>query len=157
MILGVPRRDLGQVFAEALRDGGNIKRAMVVCGMEGLDEISCTGGTWVWEVKPGEPIEERSIHPSEFGLPVYPLEIVKGGSPKDNAKILEELLTTPGPVSPKLAPILDFVLLNASALLVVGGVASNYKEGVELARKSCTSGRAWDSLVKFRDADRSLN
>jgi anthranilate phosphoribosyltransferase len=129
---------------------------MVVCGMEGLDEISCAGGTWVWEVRPGEPIVEKSIHPSDFGISAHPLDVVKGGSPKDNAVILKQLLNSGGEHSKELDPILDFVLLNTSALLVVGGVAKDYKEGVQLARNSVTSGRAWTALTKFCNADRAL-
>jgi len=155
MILGVPKREMGQVFAEALRDGGAIRRAMVVCGMEGLDEISCAGGTWVWEIAPDKPIEESSIHPSDFGLPSYPLEIVKGGSAHHNATLLERLLKSEGNIPEELGPILDFVLLNASALLVVGGLAKDYKEGVQLAKEAVRKGKAWTALTKFRKADQA--
>jgi anthranilate phosphoribosyltransferase len=152
MILGVPQRELGIVFASALREAG--VKGWVVCGHEGLDEISCAGGTWVWEVPSSQDDEivERSIHPADFDLPTHHLSIVKGGSPTENANILEELLATPlDRVNPSYLPILDFVLMNAAALLVVSGVAKNPKHGVELARESVTTGKAWDAVLRYRE------
>ena len=63
----------------------------------------------------------------------------------------QALLTSGPDISDKLKPVLDFVLLNASALLVVAGVAPNYKDGVSLALKSITSGKAWDALQTFKE------
>jgi anthranilate phosphoribosyltransferase len=153
MILGVPHRSLGQIFAEALRESGNITQGMVVCGAEGLDEISCAGSTWVWKIEPGKPIQESSIHPSDFGLPTYTLDVVKGGSPQRNAVILEQMLKSQGDIPSELEPILDFILVNASALLVVGGTAKDYKDGVRLAKEAVHSGAAWTALTKFREVD----
>ena len=52
----------------------------------------------------------------------------------------------------ELGPVMDFVLMNASALLVVAGLAADYREGVRLARESIESGKAWEAFEKFRDA-----
>jgi hypothetical protein len=52
--------------------------------------------------------------------------------------------------------ILDFVLLNASALLVVAGLAPDYPSGVRMARESIESGRAWAALEEFRERDRAM-
>ena len=152
MVVGVPARELGSVFARALQEGG-VQRAIVVCGHEGLDEISCAGGTWVWDVRPEIPIVESTIHPEDFGLPTHSLASVKGGSAADNALILQKMLTSGEKIPQKFSPILDFILLNASAVLVVAGLASDFREGVRLARESVTSGRAWDALLKFREVD----
>lgn len=155
MVVGVADKGLGETFARSLRDGG-VNTALVVCGAEGLDEISCAGNTWAWELRGGEIIE-HTLHPDQFGLPVHPLTEVAGGTPEENAEAFTTLLTSGGKVPDALMPVLHFVLLNASALLVVAGLASNYKEGVELALRSITSGKAWDALLTFkREGQRAI-
>ncbi|QRV77265.1 anthranilate phosphoribosyltransferase [Ceratobasidium sp. AG-Ba] len=176
MILGVYTRELGPVFAEALR-GMGVQKALVVCGMENLDEISIAGGTWAWSLDNGD-ITTTSLHPSHFELKTHPLSTVAGGSPEENAQILIDMLD---PSSPAFVPptssvpppitttsnitstgskmnrqaILDFVLLNASALLVVAGLAADYPTGVQMARESIASGRAWAALQEFKERDQA--
>lgn len=150
MVVGVAERELGNIFAQSLRDGG-VENAYVVCGAEGLDEISCAGDTHAWELKAGV-ITVKTIHPSDFGLPTHSLSEVAGGTPEENALTLESLLNSGHSISTKLEPVLDFVLLNASAVLVVAGLASDFKTGVELAKKSIYSGKAWEALQIFRRA-----
>lgn len=189
-IVGVARRDLGLVFAEALRING-AKKAMVVCGEEDLDEISCAGKTFCWRLleRPnaayessealdaidgvsddeGTPptvvhIEHFEISPSDFGLSTHPLSEASGGKlPRENAEILRALLQNEMHVGD---PILDFVLLNTAALLVITGVCDDnddeagddgvvitetgpgggrWKEGVRRARLAIESGQAWES------------
>ncbi|KAI5121346.1 hypothetical protein M0805_000654 [Coniferiporia weirii] len=148
LVLGVAEKDLGETFARSLRDSG-VERALVVCGAEGLDEISCAGETHAWELKDGE-IAEHTLHPSQFGLRVHSLAHVAGGTPEENSVTFKTLLTSGAQIPEALEPVLEFVLLNAAALLVVAGVASDYKDGVRLARESVTSGKAWDALQKFK-------
>ncbi|EPQ54891.1 anthranilate phosphoribosyltransferase [Gloeophyllum trabeum ATCC 11539] len=150
MVLGVAEKELGATFAKSLRDGG-VQRAMVVCGAEGLDEISCAGETFVWELKEGQ-ISEKTIHPRDFGLQAHPLTQVAGGTPEENSDTFKLLLTSGENVPKELGPVLDFVLLNAAALLVVAGLAQDFKQGVELARESVYSGSAWKALLLFREA-----
>ncbi|KAG9098608.1 anthranilate phosphoribosyltransferase [Ceratobasidium sp. 370] len=178
MILGVYARELGPVFAEALR-GMGVQRALVVCGMESLDEISIAGGTWAWSLENGD-ITTTTLHPSHFELQTHPLSTVAGASPEANAQILTDMLD---PSSPSFVPptssapppiittsnshsgtsgslvnhraILDFVLLNASALLVVAGLAPDYPSGVRMARESIASGRAWAALQEFKERDQA--
>jgi anthranilate phosphoribosyltransferase len=150
MVLGVADRELGPTFAQSLRDGG-VERALVVCGAEGLDEISCAGDTYAWQLKDGE-ITEIKLHPDLFGLSVHSLSSVAGGTPTENAGTFRALLNSGNDIPESLMPVLHFVLLNASALLVVAGLASDFKEGVALAMNSITSGCAWNALVAFRTA-----
>ncbi|KAG1864895.1 glycosyl transferase [Suillus subluteus] len=152
MVLGVADRELGSTFAQSLRDGG-VERALVVCGAEGLDEISCAGDTHAWQLEDGK-ITEIKLHPDLFGLCIHPLSSVAGGTPTENAGTFRALLNSGNDIPESLIPVLHFVLLNASALLVVAGLASDFKEGVALATNSITSGRAWDALVAFRTASR---
>jgi anthranilate phosphoribosyltransferase len=154
MVLGVAEKELGGPFIRSLANGG-VERALVVCGAEGLDELSCAGPTHVWELKNGE-VSEHMLHPTEdFGLPCHPLSAVAGGNPAENATTFRALLTSGANIPDRLRPVLDFVLINASALLVVAGVASDYKDGVRIAQESIHTGKAWSALEQFRDAGKT--
>lgn len=137
-LLGVASQSLGPVFAQVLKMGG-IKKAMVVCGAEDLDEISCAGKTNCWMISGGDgksendngdedggdtssnaTIEAFSLEPADFGLSTHPLSEVGGGKlPDENAEILMSILANQRPHDD---PITEFVLLNVAALLVVSGV-----------------------------------
>ncbi|KAJ7760474.1 glycosyl transferase family, a/b domain-containing protein [Mycena metata] len=150
MVLGIAEPEIGQTFAQSLREGG-VERALVVCGYEKLDEISCAGPTYAWELLNGE-ITERTLRPELFGLQAHPLSAVRGGSPEENADTFKKLLTSGKDVPESLKPVLDFVSMNASALLVVAGLAEDYAHGARLAVESITSGKAWAALETFREA-----
>ncbi|KAJ7155497.1 glycosyl transferase family, a/b domain-containing protein [Mycena crocata] len=150
MVLGIAEREIGHTFARSLREGG-VQRALVVCGYEKLDEISCAGPTYAWELLNGE-ITEKTLKPELFGLQTHPLTTVAGGSPADNAETFKKLLNSGKDIPDSLKPVLDFVLMNASALLVVAGLAEDYAHGTKLALESITSGKAWDALQTFREA-----
>ncbi|KAI7180750.1 hypothetical protein KC324_g9016, partial [Hortaea werneckii] len=110
------------------------KKALVVCGDENLDELSCAGLTHCWwiheldrtfkdddgEEKKQIDINELTLHPSDFGLPTHPLEDVHGGkSPAENAELLMKILRNEVPSD---HPVLHFVLLNTAALITVSGI-----------------------------------
>jgi anthranilate phosphoribosyltransferase len=149
MVLGIAEPQIGHTFALSLREGG-VKRALVVCGYEKLDEISCAGPTYAWELLNGE-ITEKTLRPEVFGLDAHPLSTVAGGSPQENADTFRKLLTSGKEIPQSLKPVLDFVLMNASALLVVAGLADDYSHGTKLALESITSGKAWAALESFRE------
>lgn len=128
-LVGVARKDIGHTFAEALRLSGS-RKAMVVCGDEELDEISCAGKTHCWRLvdrsthKNGNPddvdIENFTLSPADFGLPAHALaDVSPGQEPHQNAEILMKLLRNE---LPRDDPILHFVLMNTSALFVVSGI-----------------------------------
>ena len=167
-MLGVAYQELGPVFAEALMKK-NISKAMVVCGAEDLDEISCAGKTNCWWVKEvpnprydnspedssddEEPrmlpkLETFSIEPSDFGLPAHPLSEVGGGKlPKDNAQVLMSILRNEMPHD---HPILHFVLMNIAALLVVSGICDSDKNdlGAVIQERGPAGGR-WKEGVRL--------
>lgn len=149
MVLGVAEPILGPPFVAALRAAG-MKRAYVVCGAEFLDEISCAGDTHLWELLNDGSVRERTLCPADFGLPAHPLDDVKGASPAENAAMFKALLASGDDIPSHLTPILDFVLMNAAALLVVAGRVDGLKEGVRLAREAITSGKAWHALEVFQ-------
>ncbi|KAL0563611.1 anthranilate phosphoribosyltransferase [Marasmius crinis-equi] len=150
IVLGVAEPELGLTFAKSLKEAG-MKRALVVCGKERMDEISCAGPTSAWELKDGT-ITECELCPALFGLPCHPLSKVAGGSPQENAETFRRIVTSGEVEVEELKPVLDFVLMNASALLVVAGRAGDYVEGVRLARESVRSGKAWSALEAFKEA-----
>ena len=198
-IVGVAYQELGPVFAEALQLSGT-KKALVVCGAEDLDEISCAGPTNCWMLKevpnpkyrgpttehdeeyttsddeaPPRTIsqlEKFQLSPADFGLPTHPLsEVYSGKMPKENAAKLMSILRNE--LKPD-DPILDFVLLNTAALLVISGVCEGdecktgkvvkergaggqrWKEGVRKARWCIESGQALLQLEKFVEATNSF-
>jgi anthranilate phosphoribosyltransferase len=144
-VVGVSSEELGETFAESLRLMG-VKRAMVVCGFEGLDEISPQGKTHVWRLDGNSVLEYFTVEPADFGLPSHPTADVKSGTPPENAALLLKLLD--GEL-PENDPILDFVLLNAAALLVCAEKAKDWTDGVRLARESIKSGNARKALDGF--------
>nr|POF23655.1 anthranilate phosphoribosyltransferase [Quercus suber] len=179
-ILGVARQTIGLNFAEALRLSG-ARKALVVCGDENLDEVSCAGPSHCWHVhEVGDAkdvqITKFMVAPADFGLPCHPLTDVHGGkSPMENARILMQILRNELPADD---PVLHFVLINTAALLAVSGVCDGdestlgagddgqvikergpgglrWKEGLRRARWSVTSGaalRQWDAYVEATNA-----
>jgi anthranilate phosphoribosyltransferase len=136
MLAGVFSLSLGPLYAEVFRSLG-MKRALVVHGMEGLDELSIAGPSKVWELKDGE-IKEYDVSPeATFGIQAHSLEDVRGGKPDENAKELKELLQGRGRTA-----VRDMIVMNAGAALYVCGKADGFKKGVEMARAAITSGKA---------------
>ncbi|KAJ5823324.1 Glycosyl transferase family 3 [Penicillium robsamsonii] len=143
-VVGVAYQSLGPVFAEAFRQSG-AKKAMIVCGAEDMDEISCAGKTNCWRLseypnpayKASDDNADDSsedddnprtlvkldtfqLQPSDFGLSSHPLSEVGGGKmPKQNAEKLMSILRNE---LPRDDPILEFVLMNVAGLLVTSGI-----------------------------------
>jgi anthranilate phosphoribosyltransferase len=146
-ILGVFRRDLTAVMAEVLGKLG-CRRAMVVYGEDGMDEITTTGKSHVAEWVDGE-VREYTVHPEDFGIPVSTLDELRGGDAKENARIILELFDG------KEGSKRDIVLLNAGAALHAAGAAESIREGIGLARQAIDNGRARDKLqVLIRQSNR---
>ncbi len=133
-IIGVFRKDLVEKVANVLVHL-NVKRAMVVHGADGLDEITLTGSTWVSEVQDGW-IRSYRIDPEEFGLKCCKPEELKGGDLKKNADILLDILNgQPGAKR-------DIAVLNGAAAIYISGLAKTLKAAVTLAEQSIDSGAA---------------
>ena len=78
-------------------------------------------------------------------MPNHPISAVAGGNPQENADLLIQILS-----NQYNGPILDFILLNSSAALVIAGLAKDFKDGVRLARESILSGKAKKVLDEFK-------
>ena len=140
-VLGVYSADLTEPMAKVLRDLG-ARRAMVVYGMDTLDEITITGKTRITELKDGR-IRTYYVSPEKFGICKAPLDAIKGGNAAENAFIVSSILK--GERGPKR----NVVLLNAGAALVVGNKAKDFKSGIKMAEESIDSGKALDKLKKL--------
>jgi anthranilate phosphoribosyltransferase len=146
-VVGVYSSDLVEKVAEALRLLG-LRRALVVHGMDGLDEITITGITKVAEVRDGT-VRKYEVMPELFGMKRAPMESLAGGDAVANAAIIRAILA--GEKSPKR----DVVLLNAAAALVAAGRADSIMDGLPAAADSIDSGAAQvklNRLVEFTTA-----
>lgn len=139
-LLGVFDAGLTETLAGVLKDLG-VKRALVVHGMDGLDEISTIGGTRISELR-NQGIETYTVSPEEFGLKKTKPEEISGRGPKYNAELAVRILRGEGGGARQ-----DIVELNAGAAIYVGGKAGTIKEGIEAAREAIQSGRAYDKLL----------
>ncbi|KAH7928780.1 nucleoside phosphorylase/phosphoribosyltransferase catalytic domain-containing protein [Leucogyrophana mollusca] len=106
------------------------------------------GDTWVRELR-DDGAATVTLHPEHLGLDVHPLSSVAGGTPKAEAF---KALPSGFDIPVHLTPVLHFVLMNTSALLLVVGLAMDYKDGVRLAMESIALGKAWKALETVRDA-----
>lgn len=143
-VLGVYSKDLTEVIASVLKNLGT-KRAFVVHGLDSLDEITIADKTKITELK-DKKIKTFYIKPQDFKMKKASLKDIRGGSPKENAEIIKEILAG------KKGPRQDVVLLNSAAALVAGGFASDFKKGIKLANESIESGRGvvkLDKLIEF--------
>jgi anthranilate phosphoribosyltransferase len=138
-VVGVYSADLVEKLAEALSMLG-VRRAMVVHGSDGLDEITITAPTRIAEVRDGN-VRSYEVTPEEFGMRRARLEDIAGGDAVENARIIREILR--GERSPRR----DVVLLNAAAALVAAAKADHLAEAVSLATQAIDSGAAAGKLA----------
>jgi len=140
--LGIFSKKLTNPIAQVLGRLGS-ERAIVVHGEDGLDEITITGPTFVSELKDGI-ITDYTIYPEEFGIKRATANDIVGGSAKDNANIIMEILK--GTKGPKR----DIVVINTAAALYVGKKCATIKAGVILAEELIDSGTAHRKLQELR-------
>ena len=140
-VLGVYNDRLVEMLAYVLRNLGT-KRAWVVHGEDGMDEITITGPTAVADLN-DQQIKLFTITPEQFGLKSAGLSDIKGGDAKQNADIIEAIFE--GAKGPRR----NIVLLNAAAGLVVGGKAGDMKTGIALAADAIDSGKAREKLEQL--------
>jgi anthranilate phosphoribosyltransferase len=143
-LIGIYSADLTETLAEVLR-AMESEQAFVVHGADGLDELSTTGKNKVSELRDGS-IKTYQIDPAELGLGKSKLTDLLGGTLEENAEITRSILAG------KQGPKRDVVLLNAAAVLVVGGKANDLAEAVPMAAEAIDSGKSLrkiDELVKM--------
>lgn len=137
-VLGVYDRQWVAPMAQALKALGT-RRAWVVHGLAGIDEISISGPTEVCEVTPGS-MRVFQLSPSDAGLPTHPISTIEGGSPDENVAAIRDLLDG------REGPFRDIVLLNSAAGLLVSGLVPDLPAGVQRASQAIDSGAARETL-----------
>jgi len=148
-VVGVADRERAPLMAEALARLGT-EHALVVHGEVGMDEISPTGATAVWEVRGGAVTSWR-LDPARYGLAIADVAALRGGKPGVNAERVEGLLRNGAGDSAGAAA----VLLNAAAAIYVAGLARTYDDGLARAREALGSGSARRALERLRAASTS--
>ncbi len=137
-VLGVFDAKWVQPLAEVLAELGCL-HALVVHGADGLDEITLTGESHIAELKKGK-VKSYKLDPDELGLEICFSEDLKGGTPEENAAIIEGILNG------EKGPRRDIVLLNSAAAIYVAGKAKSIELGVQCAVESIDSGKARGKL-----------
>ena len=147
-VIGVAEASMASKMAQVLGRLGS-RRAFVVHGNDGLDEISIAGSTRIWELEDGEVIGYE-IEPEDAGVSTASLSEIQASDPEESARILRAVLEG------ESGAARDIVVLNASAALLAGGLVDSLKEGVQAAAASVDSGKALQSLEAFTKLSQSL-
>jgi anthranilate phosphoribosyltransferase len=150
--VGVADAHMAPVVAEVLAARGS--RALVYRGDDGLDELSVTGGTTIWQVADGDVVGER-LHPDELALPVSDIAALRGGDPDANADIVRQFLAGAH------GAVRDAVLLNAAGALSLADdpstpLASRLGRALDTAAELVDSGAASALLGRWVTASVAL-
>ena len=119
-----------------------LNRAMIVHGNDGLDEITTTTTTSICELNNGD-LKLYEITPEDFGMNKASLEDIKGGTPKENAETIIQILK--GAQGPKR----DIVVLNSAAALYCAEIVDSVKEGITMAKELIDSNKAYEKYLEL--------
>ncbi len=148
-VIGVPSEELGNKIAAVLHRLGT-KHSLVVHGRNGMDEISISGESLVWEVDEHGVSPPYEVSPTEFGFTAVSLDEISGGTPEENGEMLRHLLLG------EKGPRRDVVVMNAAAALVAGNQAPDLKEGARIAEEAIDNGQALEKLDRLVRLSQSL-
>lgn len=141
-LMGVCSPELTEILGRVLMRLG-VKRALVVHGAGGLDEISTVGPTRITEVK-NKMVETYEVDPAVYGMARAKIEDLRGGKPEENAALMLRVLGgEPGPVE-------DIVVLNAAAALYTAGKTESIEAGIKTAVEAIYSGEAMNKLEQLK-------
>ncbi len=141
-VVGVYAPELVRTIGEVLSRLG-ARRAFVVHGAGGIDELSPAGPNLVAEVVDGS-VRERTIDPIELGVPRCDPAALRGGGPAENAAMIRSIFAGGGEDGRR-----DAVLLNAAGAIAAAGHAEDLREGLELAREALDSGATAERLEQL--------
>ena len=139
------------VFAKVMSEMG-VKRAMIVCGSDGMDEITVTGKTLVNEIIDGK-IVMYEIDPHDYGIEYarackrYYRRVTVRKMPKSQKVFL----------TAKRVQDANIIVLNSAAGIYIGGKADSYKEAVEIAKQTIDSGKVMDKVNEFVAETKKFN
>jgi anthranilate phosphoribosyltransferase len=142
-LIGAPAAHTAELMANALAGLGP-ERAFIVHGSDGLDEVTTTGSTLVFEVT-GARVRSFTWTPADFGIPTATSDALRGGDRACNASIATAILQgQPGAHR-------DIVLVNSSAALVAAGATTDVREAMQRSAQSIDSGAAWKKLRQLAE------
>ena len=149
MAVGVATPEIGEQYAQVLGRLGS-PHALVVHGQEGIDEVSPSGPTTVWELRAGR-VEQYEVTPADFHIRPVSLAAVAGGDAADNAAAMREVL---GGTS---GPLTGFVTMTAATALLAADEVPSLAEGVSRAAEAIDDGRALRKLELFVETTQRLS
>ncbi|MGD0795827.1 MAG: anthranilate phosphoribosyltransferase [Dehalococcoidales bacterium] len=149
MLLGVPGEELGNKIAAVLHRLG-VRHALVVYGLDGLDEISISDKSLVWDVTREKLLPHYEISPESFGFKKAKKSEIKGGTPAENAGALRRILDG------ARGALRNAIVMNAAAALIAADFTSYIKEATRMAEESIDSGLARDKLNKLVELSQRL-
>jgi anthranilate phosphoribosyltransferase len=149
MVLGVPSAELGGKIAAVLQRLGT-KHALVVHGKDGLDEISICDKSIIWDVTKEKLSPPYEVAPKSFGLEKGEAGEIKGGTSKENAEKLLNILDG------KKGTLRDITVMNAAAALIAGDVTTDLKEAARRVEAAIDSGKAKEKLYGLVELSWSL-
>ncbi len=141
-VIGVYDKRLCPIIAQAVTELG-AEHFLVIHGADKLDEISTTGKAFVCESKNGK-ITEYELNPEDLGIKKANLSDIRGGTPEENAEILKGVFK--GEIT---NPYLDIILINSASAIYISGKVDTWKEALDLAKDSITSGKAYKKLEEL--------
>ncbi|MGD9130864.1 MAG: anthranilate phosphoribosyltransferase [Candidatus Bathyarchaeota archaeon] len=152
-LLGVYDPKLTEPLAYSLKSLGS-EEAMIVHGLDGLDEISTIGKTRISWLREGD-VTTREMAPKDFGVKQAKLEDIRGTTPEESAEVVFEILKG---ITSDTDPRSEIVQVNGTAAIIVAGKADDFGYGMEVAHESIESGAAYKKLkelIKFSHGDLS--
>ncbi|WP_078428493.1 anthranilate phosphoribosyltransferase [Alkalihalobacterium alkalinitrilicum] len=143
-LIGVFDEKHGAIMAKTLRELG-VKRAMLVTGAEGLDEISISTNTFVTELKEGE-ISQYVLTPEDVSLPRGPLTDIQVNSPKESAEIILNVFQGGNNETAR-----NIVAFNAGAALYIANKVSSIEEGVKEVTKAIANKTVYEQFINLQE------
>jgi anthranilate phosphoribosyltransferase len=141
--VGVSDKSMAPRMLEVLAALGS-ERVLVFRGFDGLDELSTTGPSNLWELEAGET-RESVVDPLDYGIPRAAPAALAGGDAENNARVVREVLDG------REGPDREVVILNSAAGIIAAGLAGGFEEGVALAKESVDSGNARAALNRLAE------
>ena len=148
LLVGVAYPELGQKMAEVFQALG-AKHAIIVHGDGGLDEITLSGDTSVWELAGGK-VSTWTLTLADTGMPKRDIEEIRGGSKEENAATMRRLFQG------EQGPVRDYVVINSAATLLAAETVTSLSEGVVLAQQVIDSGAAMSKLEDLAELSTRL-
>jgi len=140
-LVGAFNLDVAEKMVKVLKQTGS-DHILVVHSQDGMDEISLSSPTHVYELRNGD-IQNYELSPEQFGFERADIATIKGGEAQENAEILKKLFAG------ETGPVTDIVCLNAGAAIYVGGEADSIEGGVSLAQEVLAAGKVKKKLKKL--------